>query len=45
MQRYKTSKKPYQKNQQTIKYFDKFYKKTLQDNRFDEDDYESLCNK
>ena len=37
-------KKLYEKHQQTIKSFDKFYRKSLQDNIFDKYDYESLCN-
>ena len=33
-----------QKCQQTIKSFDKLYRKSLQDNLFDQSEYESLCN-
>ena len=31
-------------DQQTIKYFNKLYRKTLQDNLIDKYEYESLCN-
>ena len=37
-------KKQYERDQQTIKSFDKFYKKSLQDNIIDKTEYESLCN-
>ena len=36
-------KKQYEKDQQTIKSFDKFYKKSLQDNVTDKNEFESLC--
>ena len=35
-------KKQYQKDQQTIKFFNKFYRKCLQDNVIDKNEYESL---
>ena len=35
-------KKQYEKDQQTIKSFDKLYRKSLQDNVIDENEYESL---
>ena len=37
-------KKQYDKDQQTIKCFDKLYRKSLQDNVFDKNEFESLCN-
>ena len=37
-------KKQYERDQQTIKSFDKFYRKSLQDNVIDKTEYESLCN-
>ena len=37
-------RKQYEKDQQTIKYFDKLYRKILQDNVIDKSEYESLCN-
>ena len=37
-------KKQYEKDQQTIKSFDKLYRKSLQDNVIDKTEYESLCN-
>ena len=37
-------KKQYEKDQQTNKSFDKLYRKSLQDNIFDKNEYESLCN-
>ena len=42
--KYKKFKKQYEKDQQTSKSFDKLYRKTLQDNVIDENEYESLCN-
>ena len=42
--KYNKYKKQYEKDQKTIKSFDKFYRKSLQDNAIDKDDYESLCN-
>ena len=38
------TKKQYEKDQQTIKSFDKLYRKSLQDNMIDKNEYESLCN-
>ena len=37
-------KKLYERDQQTIKSFDKLYRKSLQDNIIDKNEYESLCN-
>ena len=37
-------KKHYERDQQTIKSFDKLYRKSLQDNIIDKTEYESLCN-
>ena len=37
-------KKHFEKDQQTIKSFDKLYRKSLQDNVIDKSEYESLCN-
>ena len=37
-------KKHCEKDQQTIKSFDKLYRNALQDNVFDKTEYESLCN-
>ena len=42
--KYNKYKKQYEKDQQTIKSFDKFYRKSLQDNVIDKTEYESLCN-
>ena len=39
--KYKTQ---YEKDQQTIKFFDKLYRKSLQDNIIHKNEYESLCN-
>ena len=41
---YNKYKKQYEKDQQTIKSFDKLYRKSLQDNVIDKTEYESLCN-
>ena len=41
---YDKYKKQSERDQQTIKYFDKFYRKTLQDNLIDKTEHESLCN-
>ena len=38
MQNYNKYKKQYQKDQQTIKSLDKFYRKSLQDNLIDENE-------
>ena len=37
-------KKQYERDQQTIKSFDKSYRKSLQDNIIDKTEYDSLCN-
>ena len=37
-------KKHYEKDQQTIKTFDKLYRKSLQDELIDKTEYESICN-
>ena len=37
-------KKQYQRDQQTIKSFDRFYRKSLQDNIIDKKEYDGLCN-
>ena len=42
--KYNKYKKQYEKDQQTIKSLDKVYRKTLQDNVIDKNEYESLCN-
>ena len=39
-----TYTKIYEKDQQTIKSFDKLYRKSLQDKVIDKIEYESLCN-
>ena len=44
MQNYKKYKKLYEKDQQTIKPFDKLYKKFLKNNVIDKSQFESLCN-
>ena len=44
MNKYNKYKKQYEKDQLTIKYFDKFYRKSLQDNIIDKSEYENLCN-
>ena len=41
---YNKYKKQYERDQQTIKCFDKLYRKSLQDNVIDKTEYESLCN-
>ena len=41
---YNKYKKQYERDQQTIKSFDKLYRKALQDNVFDKIEYNSLCN-
>ena len=43
MQKYNKYKKLYEKDQQTIKSFDKLYRKSLQDNFVDQNEDESLC--
>ena len=42
--KYNKYKKQYEKDQQTIKSFDKLYRKSLQDNIINKSEYESLCN-
>ena len=42
--KYNKYKKQYEKNQNTIKSFDKLDRKSLQDNVIDKSEYESLCN-
>ena len=42
--RYNKYKKQYERDQNTIKSFDKLYRKSLQDNVIDKTEYESLCN-
>ena len=44
MQKYNKYKKHYEKDQQTIKSFDKLFRKSLQDNIIDKTEYDSLCN-
>ena len=42
--KYNKYKKQYEKDQNTIKSFDKLYRKSLQDNVIDKNEHESLCN-
>ena len=42
--KYNKYKKQYERDQNTIKSFDKLYRKSLQDNVIDTKEYESLCN-
>ena len=42
--RYNKYKKQYERDQLTIKSFDKLHRKSLQDNIIDKNEYESLCN-
>ena len=42
--KYNKYKKQCERDQQTIKSFDKLFRKSLQDNVIDKTDYESLCN-
>ena len=42
--KYKKHKKQYERDQITIKSFDKIYRKSLQDNVIDKTEYDSLCN-
>ena len=42
--KYNKYKKQYEKDQQTIKSFDKLYRKSLQDNVIDRTEYDSFCN-
>ena len=41
---YNKYKKLNERDQQTIKFYDKLYRKSLQDNVIDKNEYESLCN-
>ena len=41
--KYNKYKKLYERDQNTIKYFDKLYRKSLQDNIIDKSEYDSLC--
>ena len=42
--KYNKYKKQYKRDQNTIKFFDKLYRKSLQDNVIDKTEYDSLCN-
>ena len=42
--KYNKYTKQYERDQNTIKSFDKLYRKSLQDNIIDKNEYESLCN-
>ena len=42
--KYNKYKKQYERDQNTIESFDKFYRKSLQDNVVDKTEYDSLCN-
>ena len=42
--KYNKYKKQYERDQNTIKSFDKLYRKSLQDNVIDKTEYENLCN-
>ena len=42
--KYNKYKKQYERDQNTIKSFDKLYRKSLQSNLIDKNEYESLCN-
>ena len=44
LNKYNKYKKLYERDQNTIKSFDKLYRKSLQDNIIDKNEYESLCN-
>ena len=44
MNKYNKYKKHYERDQLTTKSFDKLYRKSLQDNVIDKNEYESLCN-
>ena len=44
LNKYNKYKKQFERDQQTIKSFDKLYRKLLQDNLIDRSEYESLCN-
>ena len=42
--KYNKYKKQYERDQNTIKSFEKLYRKSLQDNVIDKNEYENLCN-
>ena len=42
--KYNKYKKIYERDQNTIKYFDKLYRKPLQNNVIDKNEYDNLCN-
>ena len=44
LNKYNNYKKQYERDQLTIKSFDKLYRKSLQDNVIDKKEYENLCN-
>ena len=44
LNKYNKYKKQYERDQNTIKSFDKFYRKSLQDNIIDKTENENLCN-
>ena len=44
LNKYNKYKKQYERDQQTIKSFDKLYRRSLQDNVIDKNEYENLCN-
>ena len=44
LNKYNKYKKLYERDQNTIKSFDKLYRKSLQDNIIDKTEYDSLCN-
>ena len=44
LNKYYKYKKQYERDQQTIKSFDKLYRKSLQDDIIDKTEYENLCN-
>ena len=44
LNKYNKYKKQYERDQNTIKQFDKLYRKSLQDNVIDKNEYENLCN-
>ena len=44
MRKYKKLKKNYEKDQNTTIIFDKLYRKSLQDNVIEKNEYKSLCN-
>ena len=45
LNKYNKYKKQNERDQPTIKFFDKLYKKSLQDNVIDKTEYQSLCKK